>query len=167
MLNENGRLQKFKYEFWQFSKAFECKAALQFLSTYLFIKLDECWLKKLLNLCGGMVGVLSVTQTLTSFSLLWHVVLLKLLWKSVERHDNVSGVSDLLKFDMWDLLMVHIDWVMSWDITWEFWEVWCSLHVFYLICLFYRKMQVGSLKQVWGLIFYITILILSYYKTWT
>jgi len=70
-----------------------------------------------------MVGVLSVTKTFARISLIRQEVLFKLLWKGMEWDDHVLGVSNLLELDVRDFLVVYIGWIMSGNISREFWEV--------------------------------------------
>jgi len=59
----------------------------------------------------------------------------------MERDDHVPGVSDLLKFDVGNFLVVHISWVVSGDIAGQLWEVSicvCSGHdLFFLLIIVY------------------------------
>jgi len=55
-----------------------------------------------------MVGELSVTQRLTGVGLFREEVSFDCSWESMERYDHVPGVSDLLKFDVGNFLVVHI-----------------------------------------------------------
>lgn len=75
-----------------------------------------------------MIGVLTMTQTFAHFILGLQIVLLYLSWKGVQRYDDVSGVSDLLKLDVGHLLVVDISWVMSWNESWEFGDVTVRSH---------------------------------------
>lgn len=99
-----------------------------------------------------MVGVLHVTQTFTWIGLLWQEVFVKLSRQSVKWYNHVPSISNLLKLDVGYFFVVNHSWVMSRNITWEFWEV--RRH-FYLICKFYRKMQGGSLSASLGTYFFI------------
>ena len=64
--------------------------------TYLFVKLNEGWLKQLANISVLMVGILHVTQTLAQVSLIGQEDLLDLAWQGVQWHLNILGVSDFL-----------------------------------------------------------------------
>jgi len=95
-----------------------------------------------------MVWELSVTQGLTGCSLFREEVSFDWSWKSMERYDNIPGVSDLLKFDVGHFLVVHISWVMSGDVAWQLWEVSicvCSGHVYsfllIIVCGFIERCE--------------------------
>ena len=64
-----------------------------------------------------------MTQTFAHLVLWLEEVLLNLSRKSMKGDNYVSGVSNLLQFDMGDFLVVDVCWVMSWDEPWEFWYV--------------------------------------------
>ena len=85
-----------------------------------------------------MVGELSVTQRLTGVGLFREEVSFDCSWESMERYDHVPGVSDLLKFDVGNFLVVHISWVVSGDVAWQLWEVSicvCSGHVYSVLLI--------------------------------
>ena len=91
--------------------------------TYLFVKLYEGWLEESSIILNIMVWVLGMTQTFAHFIFWLQEVSLNLTWKSMEWNNDISGVSDLLQLDVWNLFVVDIGWVVSWDKSWEFWYV--------------------------------------------
>ena len=68
--------------------------------TYLFVKLNEGWLEESSVIGSSMVWVLGVTQTFTHLVLWLQEVSLNLSRKSVERNNDVSGISNLLQLDV-------------------------------------------------------------------
>ena len=73
------------------------------MATYLFVKLDKGWLKKLLNILLGfihVVWVLDVTQALVHGALLWQEVSFDLPGQSMQRHNYVLSIADLLELDV-------------------------------------------------------------------
>ena len=64
-----------------------------------------------------------MAETLILFGLLREEIGIEGSGECVERHNNVSGVSNLLEFDVGDLLVVHLGGVMSRDKPWELREV--------------------------------------------
>jgi len=95
-----------------------------------------------------MVGELSVTQRLGGLTLFREEVSFDWSWKSMERYDHIPGVSDLLKFDVGNFLVVHISWVVSGDVAWQLWEVSicvCSGHVYsfllIIVCGFIERCE--------------------------
>lgn len=70
-----------------------------------------------------MVDELGVTETLVFLSLVWHEVTLHWTGQSVKRNRHILRVADLLQFNMRHLLVVHVRWVVSWNVTRKFWEV--------------------------------------------
>ena len=70
-----------------------------------------------------MVRILGVTQTFAHLVLWLEEVSLNLSGKGMKWDNYVSGVSNLLQFDMGNFLVVDVTWVMSWDEPWELWYV--------------------------------------------
>ena len=70
-----------------------------------------------------MVWVLHMTKTLAHVVFIWQEDLFHLSWKRVEWHFNILSVSDFLKFDVGDFLVVNHSWIVSWHVAWEFREV--------------------------------------------
>lgn len=91
--------------------------------TYLLVKFHKGWLEQFIDVPTSMVWVLHVTKTFAQVGLLRQEVLLKWSRQSVKWNDHVSSISNLLKLDMRYLFVVNDCRVMSWDITWKFWEI--------------------------------------------
>ena len=70
-----------------------------------------------------MVGILGMAQTFAHVVLLLEEVFLNLSWEGMKWDNYVSGVSNLLQFDVGNFLVVDVGWVMSWDEPWELWYV--------------------------------------------
>lgn len=95
----------------------------------LFIKFDKGWLEEGAIISSlGMVWILTVTQTFAHVILWLQEVSLHLSWEGMEWNNYVSGVSNLLQFDVWYLLMVDVTWIMGWDESWKLWDVGLVLH---------------------------------------
>ena len=95
--------------------------------TYLFVKFDEGWLVKLLNVIAHVVGILHVTNAFAHISFIWQEVLLQLSWQGMEWYNDVSSISYLLELDMRYFLVVHHCWVMGGHVSGKFWEVGCHI----------------------------------------
>ena len=67
-----------------------------------------------------MIGILTMTQTFAHVILWLQKVFLDLPWEGMEWNNDVSGVSNLLQFDVRDFLVVDVCWVMGWDKSWKF-----------------------------------------------
>ena len=76
-----------------------------------------------------VVGVLHVTQALAHVSLLWQEVLLQWSRQSVKWYNHVSSISNLLKLDVRDFLVVDQGWVVGWNVSWKFWEIGCHCFI--------------------------------------
>ena len=70
-----------------------------------------------------MIRILTVAQTFAHVILWLQKVSLNLSREGVEWYNHVSGVSNLLQFDVGDFLVVDICWVMGWDESWKFWDL--------------------------------------------
>ena len=93
------------------------------MNTYLFVELDEDWLKKLLIVFAPVVNVLGVTETLVKLGLVGHEVLVDWSWKRKLRNGNILGVSNRFEFNMRHFLVTDVRWVMSGNVAGEFGEV--------------------------------------------
>ena len=70
-----------------------------------------------------MVGILTMAQTFAHLILWLKEVLLHLSREGMQWHNYVSRVSNLLEFDVGNLLVVDVAWVMSWNESWKLWYV--------------------------------------------
>jgi len=86
----------------------------------LFIKLNEGWLEEGAIVLGVVIWILGMTQTFAHVILWLQEVSLNLSREGMEWDDYVSGISNLLQFDVWNFLVVDHWWVMGWDESWKF-----------------------------------------------
>lgn len=92
--------------------------------TYLLVELNKSGLELLSDVLAGVVVLEDVlTEALASLVLLADKLCLNGSREGVQRHFLVFGISNLLKLDMRDFLVVDQSWVMSWNVSWKFWEI--------------------------------------------
>ena len=94
------------------------------LGTYLLVELDKSGLELLGDVLAGVVVLEDVlTEALAGLVLFADKLCLNGSGEGVQRHFLVFGISNLLKLDVRDFLVVDQGWVMSWNVSWKFWEI--------------------------------------------
>ena len=83
-----------------------------FRCTYLFVKFDESWFKQLLNLFSVVLWVLHVTKTFAHVRFSWQEVFLNGPRQSMQWNYNVFRVSYFFKFDVRNLFMINVCWIV-------------------------------------------------------
>ena len=74
-------------------------------------------------LAGKMVLEDVLAEALAGFVLFADKLCLNGSGEGVQRHFLVLSISNLLKLDVRDFLMVDQSGVVSWNVSWEFWEI--------------------------------------------
>ena len=92
----------------------ECKIGE---ATYLLVQLHEGWLVKFIDVVFSVIGELCVTYTLALLVFLRKEVALDGSGQGVKWYDDVLCISNLLKLNVRNFLVVNKCWVVSWNVT--------------------------------------------------